>query len=97
MMDGDKKDGELETCPICPAAGPPVPPKPAADSTEKRADDDEELQWIACSKCKKWFHTACTVLVPEFKEATIPAEVRQELDASGQGEWFDWADRIDRW
>lgn len=98
-MAEEKKKEELETCPICPASGPPVPPEPlsASEQTEERNEDDEELQWIACSKCKKWFHCVCTVLVPEFKEETIPTGLRQELDASGEAEWFDWADRVDRW
>jgi F-box/leucine-rich repeat protein 10/11 len=91
-MAAGKEREELETCPICPASGPPVPP----NSSEQRSEDDEELQWIACSKCKKWYHCVCTILVPEYKE-TVPAELRQELEASGQGEWFDWADRVDRW
>ncbi|BEI84833.1 hypothetical protein CcaverHIS002_0502340 [Cutaneotrichosporon cavernicola] len=92
-MEASKDRGELETCPICPDSGPPVPQK---STTEDRNEDDEELQWIACSKCKKWYHCVCAALIPEFKD-TIPAELRQELEASGLGEWFDWANRVDRW
>ncbi|CAK9781731.1 unnamed protein product [Cutaneotrichosporon oleaginosum] len=92
-MELGKDKEELETCPICPSPGPPIPTPPKSSD---RDEDDEELQWIACSKCKKWYHCVCIVMNSEYKD-TVPAELLQELDASGQGEWFDWADRVDRW
>jgi len=93
-------DEEPDFCSLCPASGAPRPPKPNQEtepnkSTAPPSDERPDLQWIACHKCDNWFHSVC-VISGEFK-SSLPDELLAEVDASGEGVWYDWASRVDRW
>jgi hypothetical protein len=53
------------------------------------------LEWVGCHKCTKWVHSVCAVSGSWV--ADLPAELREEMEASGEGVWFDWPARVDKW
>lgn len=100
---GEPQDtDDPETCPLCVETGAPKPPKVEATSetalsTSAGDADAPDLQWIACSKCGTWMHSVCVVSSSTFRDASIPPSLRTEIDSSGEGVWYDWASRVDRW
>lgn len=95
------KNEEPETCALCPGSVPPKPARASGSSNTPELSsaedaDGPDLQWIACHKCNQWFHSACVFLLEAFKE-TIPDELREQAEASGQGAFFDWPKTVDRW
>lgn len=82
-----------ETCDLCASSGPPKHPR----RMDMTYDDTPDLQWIACQKCDKWLHSACVIASDSYKVTTIPAELREMIEWSGEGIWFDWADKVAKW
>lgn len=86
---------DAERCPICPASGPPTRNKPVGDGAPLD-DNNDELYWIACSKCETWYHSTCLVQGSETHRSTIPDVVMASL-GDHQGAWTNWTAWIDKW
>jgi F-box/leucine-rich repeat protein 10/11 len=97
MARGKGKD-EPETCALCPASGQPVFSAPSTSSTTPSSSDQSpDLQWIACGKCKKWYHSVCVLKSSDEWAGTVPPELREQADASAVGAWFDWPAPVAKW
>ncbi|TXT09207.1 hypothetical protein VHUM_02681 [Vanrija humicola] len=94
-----KRKEEPETCALCPASGQPVfsPPPGPSDNNNTSFDQSPDLQWIACGKCKKWYHSVCVLQSSEEWAATVPQALREQAGASAFGAWFDWPAPVDKW
>ncbi|WVN86153.1 uncharacterized protein L203_101314 [Cryptococcus depauperatus CBS 7841] len=86
-----------EPCPLCITTGPPQPPLPPSDATEK--DQDVDLVWIACNKCGEWYHAACLMLANGKWQATIPRKIIDEVERNfgQQGPWVNWVEWVGKW
>ncbi|WWD19304.1 hypothetical protein CI109_103762 [Kwoniella shandongensis] len=86
---------EQETCPLCPASGPPI----RSTSTFTTGDIETALVWIACTKCSTWYHSACLFLGDEKSKGSVPRDIVDEVEKryGEEGAWFNWTEWIDKW
>ncbi|GFZ52058.1 JmjC domain-containing histone demethylation protein 1 [Saitozyma sp. JCM 24511] len=104
-MAASSSKAEPETCVLCPSSGPPVRPvtsgtAPAADGGASDGEaaqpiepEQDEMVWIACSKCGKWYHSVCVLRSGTDWRATVPAE----LVGEDEDEWVNWTERMEKW
>ncbi|KAL1407772.1 JmjC domain-containing histone demethylation protein 1 [Vanrija albida] len=91
---------EPETCALCPSSGQPAfsaAPSTSDNNNNASPDQSPDLQWIACGKCKKWYHSVCVLQSSEEWAATVPQELRDQAEASTLGAWFDWPAPVNKW
>jgi hypothetical protein len=73
-----------------PAADGDAPDAEAAPPIEA---EQEEMVWIACSKCGKWYHSVCVMRSGTDWRTTVPAE----LVGEDEDEWVNWTERMEKW